>query len=63
MKWILCYFRDAINIGLIYDKGSITKGRVKSFVDSNYAFDLDIRSLKGYVFILSECVINWKTIL
>jgi hypothetical protein len=53
MKWILCFLWGAINIGLIYDKGSNTKGRVKSFVDSNYAFDLDIRrSLKGYVFTL-----------
>jgi hypothetical protein len=63
MKWILYYLRGAINIGLIYNKGSITKGRVKCFVDSNYAFDLDIKSLKGYVFTLSECVISWKTIL
>ena len=53
MKLILCYLWGAINIGLIHDKGSSTKGRVKSFVNSNYAFDLDIRrSLKGYVFTL-----------
>jgi hypothetical protein len=56
MKLILCYLWGAINIGLIHDKGSSTKGRVKSFVNSNYAFDLDIRrSLKGYVFTLLGC--------
>jgi len=59
MKWILCYLRVDINIGLIYDKGSNTKGRVKSFVNSNYAFDLDIRRpLKDYVFTLLGCVIS-----
>jgi len=64
MKWIPHYLRGTINIGLIYDRGSNTKGRVESFIDSNYAFDLGIkRSLKCYVFSFLGYVISWKIIL
>ena len=49
---------------MIYDRGSNIKGKVESFVDSNYAFDLGIRrSLKCYIFHFLGCVISWKIIL
>ena len=30
------------------------------YVDSNYAGDLDKRSLTGYVFTIGRCAVSWK---
>ena len=59
--WILMYLNDTINYGLIYGTDGMKKVNVEGFVDSNYAIDLDQRrSLTGYLFRLSGCIINWK---
>jgi hypothetical protein len=59
IKWILYYLRNIAYIGLVYDKGSNIISNVESFVNSDYASDLDSRrSLTDYVFILLECAIG-----
>lgn len=56
--------RGTSDIGLIYDRGSDTSGSVVGYIDSDYAGDLDRkRSLTGYIFILCDGAISWKTTL
>lgn len=50
IKWILYYFRGAIDVDLVYEKSSSTRNGVEGFVNSYYAGDLDKRkSFIGYV--------------
>jgi hypothetical protein len=63
VKWILHYLRGTINVGLVYDRGSGISSSVIDYVDSDYAGDLDKRSLTGFVFTLSRCAISWKATL
>jgi hypothetical protein len=64
MKWILLYLRGIIDVGLLYDRGSSTRGSVENFVDSYFVGSLNMRgSLTGYVFTHLECIISWKAIL
>lgn len=59
MKWILWYLRGTIDVGLMFDKIGELDGCIVGFVDSDYAGDHDRRrSLTGYVFTLSSCVVS-----
>ena len=54
MKWVLRYIKGTIDVGLVFKKDFIDKQECISYVDSNYAEDLDKRrSTTGYVFTLS----------
>ena len=56
--------RGTANIGLVYDKAFTDSGSVIGFVDYDFVGDFDKRkSLIGYVFTLSDSVINWKATL
>ena len=58
------FFLEALNVGLLYDRGSSTRGSVENFVDSYFASSLNMKgSLTCYVFTHLECVISWKAIL
>ncbi|KAK3014440.1 hypothetical protein RJ639_010085 [Escallonia herrerae] len=49
---------------VVYHRSSDANGRVVRYVDSDYTGDLDRRrSLTGYVFTFSSCVISWKATL
>jgi len=64
MKWILCYLKGTINIGLIYNKSHNTRSFVEGIIDSNRVGDLDRRMLLIiYVSTLLGCAISWKEIL
>ena len=64
MKWILCYLRSASDVSLVFQKRSSDDSQLVDYVDSDYAGDLDKRrSLTGYVFTFSNCVISWKVVL
>jgi hypothetical protein len=64
MKWILCYLKGTINIGLIYNKSHNTRSFVEGIIDSNCVGDLDRRRLLIiYVSTLLGCAISWKEIL
>ncbi|RVW99969.1 Retrovirus-related Pol polyprotein from transposon TNT 1-94 [Vitis vinifera] len=56
---VLKYLRDIINYGLYYSGfPSVLEG----FSDANWISDLDeMKSTSGYVFILSESVVSWKS--
>ncbi|XP_070021838.1 secreted RxLR effector protein 161-like [Nicotiana sylvestris] len=63
LKWILKYFRGTTDVGLTFYNDKLSES-VVSYVDSDYAGDLDKRrSLTCYVFILSGSVISWKATL
>jgi len=64
MKWILLYLRGIIDVGLLYDRGSSTRGSVENFVDSHFSGSLNMKgSLTNYIFTHLECVISWRAIL
>ena len=52
IKWIFRYFKGTLNVGLMYEIDREKVGTALGFVDSDYARDLDKRSLTGYVFML-----------
>lgn len=63
VKWILRYLRGFVDLCLVYDK-STCFDKVTSFVDSDYAGDLDRRrSLTGYVLKLAGGLISWRATL
>jgi len=52
-----------IDVGLIFEKDSMSKQECVRYVDSDYAGDLDKRrSTKRYVFKLSQAPVNWRSI-
>ena len=64
MKWILRYIKGIIDVGLVFEKNSTGKQDCIGYVDSDYASDLDkLRSITGYVFILSQAPVSWRSIL
>ena len=64
MKWILRYIKGTIDVGLVFEKDSIGKRECIGYVDSDYAGDLDKhRYTMGYVFILSQAPVSWRSIL
>lgn len=60
-KWVMRYVKGTVNKGLLYSKEDQFKEEITSYVDSDYAADLDKRrSLTGYVFTLFGNAISWK---
>jgi len=60
VKWIFRYLRGTIDTRLEFGNGKALTG----YVDADFAGDLDKRrSLTGYVFILGDCAISWKSTL
>ena len=61
VKWILRYLRGTIGIALMYHKDSEKGSELVSYSDSDFTNDLDCRrSLTGYAFSLSGCVVSCK---
>ena len=55
------YLYGTLKKGLVYGRDKGKEDGLWGYVDSDYVGDLDrIRSLTGYVFMLSGCVVNWK---
>jgi len=52
-KWVLRYIKDTIDVGLVFEKDSMSKQECVECVNSDYARDLDkCRFTTGYVFIV-----------
>ncbi|KAG8503337.1 hypothetical protein CXB51_001297 [Gossypium anomalum] len=60
VQWILRYLRGTTNVCLRF--GRIEDG-VIGYIDTDFARDLDRRSLIGYVFTIRGCAISWKATL
>jgi len=61
MKLIFRYLQGTTDVSLVYNRCSGIGSNVISYVDSNYAGNLNKRiSLTSYVFTLSKCAISWK---
>ena len=59
MKWRLRHLGGTIDVCLVYDRNDNTSGSIVSYVDSDYARDMDkSRSLTRYIFTLSRSVIS-----
>ena len=59
VKWILCYLKGTVDIGLVFDRNKVIHRNVISYVDSDYAGDLDKRrSLSYYIFTLCNSAIS-----
>jgi len=64
VKWVLRYIKGTISVGLVFKKDSTGKQKSIGYVDYDYARDLDKRrSIMGYVFILSQLSVSWRSIL
>ena len=64
MKWVLRYIKGTIDVDLVFEKDSTGKQECVGYVDSDYTGDLDKRrSITGYVFILSQASVGWRSIL
>ena len=62
VKWILRYLKGAIDVGLLFGKGSSLS--VRGYVDADFAGDIDNRrSTTGYVFTLAGGPVSWKSTL
>nr|GEZ28521.1 retrotransposon protein, putative, Ty1-copia subclass [Tanacetum cinerariifolium] len=60
----LKYLRGTTNVGLVYGTNLGNHVDVTSFVDSDYAKDLDKgKSITGYAFLVQGCVVSWKATL
>ena len=56
--------RGIADVGLVHDRASTNSSSVVLYILTIYAGDLDKRiSLRGYVFTLFGCAINWKAML
>ncbi|KAH9678644.1 Integrase catalytic domain-containing protein [Citrus sinensis] len=61
VKWILMYLNGTVNCGLLHGKTKANGEGLKGYIDSDYVGDLDrMMSLIGYIFMLNDCVVNWK---
>jgi len=64
IKWILWYLKGSTSIGLCFDRKTNSDYKIAGYSDSDFAGNLDRRrSLTGYAFTLSDCVISWKVAL
>ena len=64
VKWILMYLNGTVNCGLLHGKTKANGEGLKGYIDSDYVGDLDrMMSLIGYIFMLNDCVVNWKVTL
>ena len=61
VEWVLRYLSGTRDYCLCF---GISRDGVQSYVDSDYAGDMDgRRSLTGYEFTMGSCAISWKTVL
>ena len=61
LKWILYYVKGTVNKGLVFDRNKAAICDVTSFVDFDYAGDLDRRrTISGYIFTICVGAISWK---
>jgi len=59
VKWILRYVKGIVDKGLVFDRNKASTCDVTSFVDSDYAGDLDRRrSISGYIFTMCAGAIS-----
>ena len=59
VKWIFCYLKGTVDIGLVFARNKLTHNNVVGYVDFDYAGDLDKqRSLLGYIFTLCNSTIS-----
>ena len=64
VKWVLRYIKGTIDVELAFEKDSTGKKECIGYVDSDYAGDLDkCQFTTGYVFILSQAPMSWRSIL
>ncbi|GKA25751.1 hypothetical protein Tco_0711860 [Tanacetum coccineum] len=62
VKNILKYLRNTKDMFLIYEGGTKRELRVSCYTDAGYLTDADdLKSQTGYVFILNEGVVDWKS--
>ena len=60
VQWIFRYLRGTTNVCLKFDR---TNKGLTSYVDLDFAADLDKRSLTCYVFTIGGCAMSWRTTL
>ena len=61
IKWTLRYVKGIVNKGLVFYRNKAGKCDVTSFVNFDYASDLDRRiSIFGYSFTMCTGAISWK---
>jgi len=64
VKWIRRYIKGTIDVGLVFKKNVTGKQECIRYIDSDYVGDLDkCRSKTGYVFILSQAPVSWRSTL
>ena len=64
VKWIRRYIKGTIDVGLVFKKNVTGKQECIRYIDSDYVGDLDKRRSKtGYVFILSQAPVSWRSTL
>ncbi|GJU56617.1 retrotransposon protein, putative, ty1-copia subclass [Tanacetum coccineum] len=62
VKNIMKYLRNTKDMFLIYESGTKRELRVSCYTDAGYLTDADdLKSQTGYVFILNEGVVDWKS--
>jgi len=60
MKWKLWYIKGTVDIGLVFERNTISKQLCMGYIDSDCVGDLDKRqSTMGYVFTLSQASESW----
>lgn len=64
VKWILCYLKGSMDVGIVFDMNDERKDQITDFVDADYARELDKRrSTTGHVFLLAGAPVSWKSTL
>lgn len=64
LKWLLRYLKGTLDVGLMFDRNQMNACKVRGYVDSDYAGDLDRRrSTTGYVFTMCGAPISWRSML
>ncbi|KAE8708956.1 hypothetical protein F3Y22_tig00110332pilonHSYRG00622 [Hibiscus syriacus] len=64
VKWILRYFQQIVDVGLVFEQDETLGQCVVGYVDSDYAGDFDQRrSTTEYLFTLAKAPVSWKSTL
>jgi len=62
IKRILRYVKGSVNLGIYYKREAASDERLMAYSDNDYAGDQDdLRSISGYVFMLSEGAVAWSS--
>ena len=63
-KWILRYILGTVDLGLKFKRDDNVGSHLVSYVDSDFAGDLDKRrSIMGYMFTLAKAPVSWRSTL